>query len=1089
MSATRAILAAVRSPEPGDDATDAALLRRFADARDEAAFEAIVRRHARLVWGVCRRVLGHVQDTEDAFQATFLILARDPARSARCGSAAGFLFGVARRIAHKARARAAARTAHSPLPTPAPAPNPATEAALREIQTILDAEIARLPEAYRLPFLLCVVGGRSRAAAAAELRLNPGTLSARLARARLLLRERLAKRGVQLGAAVAVADLVTSACAAPPEVLRAAVAAGVLGRGERAVAALIARPRVQIAALGAAAGLLGSVAVAAGLIAGNLDRPIAPTAVVAEGPAADVPCDPLPAGAVARLGSDRWRHEGEAASMAFSPDGKTLAVLSKNAGAVTFFETATGKVLHRLTAPDGSAAPTLVAFSPDGTVFACQVPNGTVHLWDARTMKRVRSLEPPATLGGLGAPPAIRFSPDGKYLAAIAGDHRLVLWDVARGTPAVGVRWEKLGNPSFACSPDGSLLAVAAIEPVVQLFDTRTGQFVRGFDPDQRFALCLAFSPDGKTIATGGKDLIVLSDVASGKELGRMEMKQVLDVAFTPDGKSLVAVGEDAKARVWDVTSKKERLVLDSRGWIGRSMALSADGKTLAVGTVYNLVQLWDVATGKELTEHPDGHDAPVHTVAFSPDGKLLVTGGANQQLHIWDPATGRQVKQLLGSSASQVSFSPDGRHLATAWQWSKQVRVWDIDCGEVQQALDHPGANEVPCAAFSPDGKTVLSVSWSNTENEKRGKGVLHVWDRASGKVRREAALPGLRFGVLAVSPDGNWAAVGGWAETPLWLCDLTRGRERRLSDGLWDTVKALAFSPDGRVLASGGFDREAVAAGGIHHRPRLWEVATGREIMNLTGHERTVTAVAFAPGGRVLATADGDGAPHTIRFWDVVTGQELARLAGHASNVTSLAFSPDGRRVVAGLNNGTVLVWDTPAGAKLSAMGARKLGPRELAALWADLAGDDARAAYDAVHILAASPGQSVLLLRESLRPAAKIDVKAVRQKIADLENQDFAVREAASRDLAALGEDIEPELRRALAGEPSAEVARRIERLLSAALDTPPPERRRELRAVWALELMGTPGARQVLDGLARGDPDARLTREAKTALGRR
>src|SRR5262249_44414074 len=121
MSATRAILAAVRSPEPGDDATDAALLRRFADARDEAAFEAIVRRHARLVWGVCRRVLGHVQDTEDAFQATFLILARDPARSARCGSAAGFLFGVARRIAHKARARAAARTAHSPLPTPGPA--------------------------------------------------------------------------------------------------------------------------------------------------------------------------------------------------------------------------------------------------------------------------------------------------------------------------------------------------------------------------------------------------------------------------------------------------------------------------------------------------------------------------------------------------------------------------------------------------------------------------------------------------------------------------------------------------------------------------------------------------------------------------------------------------------------------------------------------------------------------------------------------------------------------------------------------------------------------------------------------------------
>src|SRR5262249_36654574 len=201
-----------------------------------------------------------------------------------------------------------------------------------------------------------------------------------------------------------------------------------------------------------------------------------------------------------------------------------------------------------------------------------------------------------------------------------------------------------------------------------------------------------------------------------------------------------------------------ERLCLASRGRTGRPMAPSADAKTLAVGTVYNLVQLWDVATGNELTDHPDGHDAPVHTVAFSPDGKLLVTGGANQQLHIWDPATRRQVKQPLGASASQGAVSPDGRHPATARQGSKEGRGWDIDCGEVQQALDHPGANEVPCAAFSPDGKTVLSVSWSNTENEKRGKGVLHVWDRASGKVRREAALaalPALR-GPRTAAPAG---------------------------------------------------------------------------------------------------------------------------------------------------------------------------------------------------------------------------------------------------------------------------------------------------------------------------------------------
>ncbi|MDB5311420.1 MAG: hypothetical protein JWO38_5622, partial [Gemmataceae bacterium] len=237
MSATRAILAAVHAPNP-DDVPDAELLRRFADGRDEAAFEALVRRHAGLVWRVCRRMLGHAQDAEDAFQATFLVLARNPRKPRQSGTAAGFLFGVARRVAQKARARAAARAARSPGSGPVPPPDPATEAALRELQVILDDEIGRLPEVYRLPFLLCVLEGKSRTAAAAQLGVNPGTLSARLARSRLRLRDRLAKRGVTFTTAVAVADLAAAATAAPPELVRSAIATGVSGRGGRTVAGL-----------------------------------------------------------------------------------------------------------------------------------------------------------------------------------------------------------------------------------------------------------------------------------------------------------------------------------------------------------------------------------------------------------------------------------------------------------------------------------------------------------------------------------------------------------------------------------------------------------------------------------------------------------------------------------------------------------------------------------------------------------------------------------------------------------------------------------------------------------------------------------
>ncbi len=173
-------------------------------------------------------------------------------------------------------------------------------------------------------------------------------------------------------------------------------------------------------------------------------------------------------------------------------------------------------------------------------------------------------------------------------------------------------------------------------EPIVQLYHASVGTYLHGFSPDQGFALCLSFSPDGKTIATGGTDLIVLSDVATGREQCRLKMKQVLEVAFTPDGKTLISLGEDAKIRVWDLATRKERLILEKNGWIGRSMVLSADGTQVALGTTHNVVRVWDVATGKELSDQADGHDAPIRTVAFSPDGKrLLVTGGENQQIRI----------------------------------------------------------------------------------------------------------------------------------------------------------------------------------------------------------------------------------------------------------------------------------------------------------------------------------------------------------------------------------------------------------------------------------------------------------------------
>jgi hypothetical protein len=298
---------------------------------------------------------------------------------------------------------------------------------------------------------------------------------------------------------------------------------------------------------------------------------------------------------------------------------------------------------------------------------------------------------------------------------------------------------------------------------------------------------------------------------------------------------------------------------------------------------------------------------------------------------------------------------------------------------------------------------------------------------------------------------------------------------------------VVSVAFTPDSRLLVAGNVDRT------VH----VLELASGREIMTLNGHGRSVAAVAVAPGGRLLATADGhpisrywEGMPpQTVRFWDVASGKELARLDGFGCDVTALAFHPDGKRLVGGLRNGTALVWETPAAARPPTAPARKLGPKELAALWGDLAGDDAAVAHDAVRILAASPEHSVPYLAGVLRPAGRLDTTAVRRRIADLGSEEFAVREAAAKELAAWGEGVEFELERALKDNTDAEVARRIPKLLTALRNAPPPDRLRELRAVWALELSGTPAVGRVLTELSKGAPDARLTREAKAALDRR
>lgn len=1136
---------------------DGELLQQFVEANDEAAFTVLVERHGPMILGVCGRALRHAQDAEDACQATFLVLARRAASVRKAASVSSWLHGVACRVAANLKREQSRRSRREREARPSAPPDPAGEVSWREVQTALDEELQGLPERLRAPLILCYLEGRTRDEAARRLNLTAACLHGRLERGRKRLCDRLTRRGLTLSAtflAAAVGEGIAWAVPSPTSVLSAARVAALLAGGRPAAGGIIparvltltqevlkgmflTKLKLGISAAACAGLLLAAIGGSLAAVGASQEaKPPAPADRGTPGARADAGASldadgrTLPAGAVHRLGSRRFRVEGRSQFALPTPDGKHVLVqpqpgLSAYAAqGLMLLDADTG--LRVRTFEDSRRVPKVgyydairpAAFSPDGTkLYAIATHKSeedgdafdvwanldnpckrVLLVWEVATGKRVAEWElpsgnffPPRGTSSIG----VTVSPDGKQLYVYGAVHMRTNPDRhIVGVPGVHVldaetgkklqTWEGAGYPVGTIA-GGKEVITYRRGAAITARDAETGKEVRTY-PVQGTVPDVAVSPDGKTVAAvvspQEKDEamageVILWEATTGREVRRLPagpktvQYSMARAVFAADGKTLYLAANGRVLR-WDLSDGREL-----PGWTAHNGRVAelfrrpGTNELVSVGASDGAIRRWDAATGKALATT----DAYVGSLAVArmPGGKGVVAVDASGRLDVWDVATGRVTKTLQtpGRTHHELLFTPDGTQLLVAAQTGPNT-VWDLPAGK-QVGEFSPPPKKDPKAEEHWWDTLAFSPDGRRLAASKHGRGTwMWAWPERT-VLWHEAKEQGCYF-----APDGETVLCANWHDE-IQVRDARTGAVQRMLPG--HGLTGAAFSPDRRRLVTAHVPE---GNGRVRSQPEgpwcVRDAATGTVLKEVKAFHYP-WSVTFSPTGWLLAVA-GD---NSVRVYDTATWAEVARFDGHEGTVRTVFFGPDDATLIsASHEDGTALVWSLkpPAGRE----------PPDPAKLWTDLAGEGP-VVRQAVWAAAQHPEAAVKLFREKWPiPKDPLDAKRVARLLADLDSPEFAAREAATAELGKLGRRVEAELRKELAQTTSPEVRRRAEKVL--ALWAPSEaaeysaEDARELRAAWALELAGTAAARTLLEEWAAAKVGNRLCEEAARAVQR-
>jgi WD40 repeat protein/DNA-binding winged helix-turn-helix (wHTH) protein len=449
-------------------------------------------------------------------------------------------------------------------------------------------------------------------------------------------------------------------------------------------------------------------------------------------------------------------------------------------------------------------------------------------------------------------------------------------------------------------SPDGRFLLTAGLDQEALIWDIVTGQVVSRFGGHAEGISWADYSPDGNRIVTASVDGAVrVWEVSTGRLINELRghtepNKQAVNHAiFSPDGSSVVEAGEDGVALIWDLQTGKVRGKLTGHTQFINTVAYSPDGKFIATASGDSTARIWDATTTDQVAILK-GHRSTLLNVAFSADSKRIVTASSDRTARIWK--VGEWTEELLISGHSlQVNsavFSPNGRFILTSSK-DGTARIWDANTGkELLQLLGHTSA--INTAIFSADGREVYTAS---------GDFTVRRWEIPSTKTQTTIQSPSGAIYSVAFSPDGRRVVTGDGNAAVVW--DVTTGNEIK-SLPHPSAVRDAVFSTDGKIIATAGDD-------GIG---RIWDLNSGGQPRELTGHEGTIYSIALNADGRLALTAGKD---KTFRIWELNTGRNIKTFSDNGGEVYRASFSPDGNLVATAGQDRKVRVWSISTDKKL--------------------------------------------------------------------------------------------------------------------------------------------------------------------------